>query len=72
MLESEIRIRSKHPLLELIQTVLTIDLLVAIGIGFTGGLMHGFTGWGGAMVMMPLMSLIYGPCLLYTSDAADE
>ncbi|SVB53039.1 uncharacterized protein METZ01_LOCUS205893, partial [marine metagenome] len=61
MLESEIRIGSKHPLLELIQTVLTIDLLAAIGIGFTGGLMHGFTGWGGAMVMMPLMSLIYGP-----------
>ena len=23
--------------------------------------MHGFTGWGGAMVMMPLMSVIYGP-----------
>lgn len=61
MLESEIRIGSKHPLLELIQTILTIDLLAAIGIGFTGGLMHGFTGWGGAMVMMPLMSLMYGP-----------
>jgi len=48
-------------LLELIQSILTIDLLAAIGIGFTGGLMHGFTGWGGAMVMMPLMSLMYGP-----------
>ena len=48
-------------MLELIQSILTIDLLAAIGIGFTGGLMHGFTGWGGAMVMMPLMSLMYGP-----------
>ena len=46
---------------EIIQSVLTLDLLAALGIGFAGGLMHGFTGWGGAMVMMPLMSLMYEP-----------
>ena len=38
-----------------------LDLLGAVGIGLLGGLMHGYTGWGGAMVMMPLMSVLYGP-----------
>ena len=46
---------------EVIQLVLTLELFAALGIGFAGGLMHGFTGWGGAMVMMPLMCLIYSP-----------
>lgn len=46
---------------ETIQLVLTLDLIAALGIGLIGGLMHGFTGWGGAMVMMPLMSVMYGP-----------
>ena len=41
-------------MIELFQSILTIDLLGAVGIGLLGGLMHGYTGWGGAMVMMPL------------------
>ena len=48
-------------MLELFQSILTLDLLAASGIGLLGGLMHGYTGWGGAMVMMPLMSILYGP-----------
>ena len=48
-------------MIELFQSILTIDLLGAVGIGLLGGLMHGYTGWGGAMVMMPLMSVLYGP-----------
>ena len=48
-------------MIELFQPILTLDLLGAVGIGLLGGLMHGYTGWGGAMVMMPLMSVLYGP-----------
>ena len=46
---------------ELIISVLTYEIYLALLIGLFGGLMHGFTGWGGAMVMMPLMSLLFGP-----------
>jgi len=46
---------------ELFQSILTLDLVAAVGIGLLGGLMHGYTGWGGAMVMMPLMAVLYGP-----------
>ena len=41
--------------------LLTFPFLFALGIGFAGGLMQGYTGWGGAMLMMPLMTLVYPP-----------
>ncbi len=46
---------------ELINDLLTIKFLYAYGIVILGGLMHGYTGWGGGLVMMPLMTLIFPP-----------
>ena len=46
---------------ELISDILTLHFLYALGIVFLGGLMHGYTGWGGGMVMMPLMTLLFPP-----------
>ena len=37
---------------ELIPELLTFRFLFALIIGFAGGLMQGYTGWGGAMLMM--------------------
>jgi hypothetical protein len=45
----------------LLTDVLTRDLILAAAICGLGGFMHGYTGWGGGMVMMPLMTPIYGP-----------
>ncbi len=39
----------------------TLDLLVAALVIVVAGFMRGFTGFGSAMVMVPLFSLIYGP-----------
>lgn len=41
--------------------VLDANFALAIGIIVLGGIMHGYTGWGGGMVMMPLLSLLFGP-----------
>ena len=46
---------------DLIADVFTRDLILAAVICGLGGFMHGYTGWGGGMVMMPLMTPIYGP-----------
>jgi uncharacterized protein len=48
-------------MIEFFTDLLTINFLLAFGIVILGGIMHGYTGWGGAMLMMPLMSLIYPP-----------
>ena len=41
--------------------VLTTDLIWAMVVTFAGGLMLGYTGWGGAMVSMPFLTILYGP-----------
>ena len=41
--------------------VLTTDLIWAMVITFVGGLMLGYTGWGGMMVSMPFLTILYGP-----------
>ncbi len=46
---------------EFIADLFVIETLFAVGIVVLGGIMHGFTGWGGGLVMMPLMSLLYDP-----------
>ena len=46
---------------EFVPELLTLPFLFALGIGFAGGLMQGYTGWGGATLMMPLMTLVYPP-----------
>jgi uncharacterized protein len=46
---------------EFFTDLLTINFLLAFGIVILGGIMHGYTGWGGGMVMMPLMTLIFPP-----------
>ena len=48
-------------MLETFIAVLTTDLIWAMVITFAGGLMLGFTGWGGAMVSMPFLTILYGP-----------
>ena len=48
-------------MLESVLPILSLDLVWAILITFAGGLMLGYTGWGGAMVAMPLLTFLYGP-----------
>lgn len=48
-------------MIDLVLGVLTLPFALAIGGALLGGLMHGYTGWGGGMVMIPLFSLLFGP-----------
>jgi uncharacterized protein len=48
-------------MLEIFYSVLTTDLIWAMVATFAGGLMLGYTGWGGAMVAMPFLTILYGP-----------
>ena len=48
-------------MLETLIVVLTTNLIWAMVITFAGGLMLGYTGWGGAMVSMPFLTILYGP-----------
>ena len=42
-------------------SVWAADLYWALAIAALAGLVLGFTGFGGALVMMPLMAILYGP-----------
>ena len=42
-------------------TVWTIDLAWASAVAALAGLVLGFTGFGGALVMMPLLAILFGP-----------
>ena len=48
-------------MLETFIAVLTTDLIWAMVVTFAGGLMLGYTGWGGAMVSIPFLTILYGP-----------
>ena len=48
-------------MIETFNAVLTTDLIWAMVVTFAGGLMLGYTGWGGAMVSMPFLTILYGP-----------
>jgi uncharacterized protein len=48
-------------MLETFNILLTTDLIWAMLATFAGGLMLGYTGWGGAMVSMPFLAILYGP-----------
>ena len=48
-------------MIETFNIVLTTDLIWAMVATFAGGLMLGYTGWGGAMVSMPFLTILYGP-----------
>ena len=47
-------------MLETFNIILTTDLIWAMVATFAGGLMLGYTGWGGAMVSMPFLTILYG------------
>ena len=46
---------------EFFSDLLTLQFAYVVGIIFLGGLLHGYTGWGGGLVMMPLLTLFYSP-----------
>ena len=46
---------------EFVSGLLSFPFLFVLGIGLAGGLVQGYTGWGAAMLMMPLMTLVYPP-----------
>ena len=48
-------------MIETFQAVFELRLLWAVGITFLGGVMLGYTGWGGALVSMPLLVFFFGP-----------
>jgi uncharacterized membrane protein YfcA len=41
--------------------VFTTDLAIAALVGAFSGIIHGYTGFGAALVMAPLLSIIFGP-----------
>ena len=41
--------------------VLDLNLVLAMVIGLGGGIVHGFTGFGGGLFMMPLITILFGP-----------
>ena len=48
-------------MIEALDGVSAAGLAVAGGAAVTGGLVRGFTGFGGALVMVPVLSLVLGP-----------
>ena len=48
-------------MIEIFYQMWDVNIAIAMFAGILGGLMHGFTGWGGAMIMMPIVTLVYGP-----------
>ena len=48
-------------MIEQIAAVFTIDLAFAAAVAIVSGVIHGYTGFGAALVMAPLLSLLYGP-----------
>jgi hypothetical protein len=46
---------------EFFSNLLVFPFVFTLCLGLAGGVMQGFTGWGGAMLMMPLITLVYPP-----------
>jgi uncharacterized membrane protein YfcA len=44
-----------------IADVFTADLAFAAAVAIVSGIVHGYTGFGAALVMVPLLALLYGP-----------
>ena len=47
--------------MESLLAVWNVDLLVAALIAIFSGVIHGYTGFGAALFMVPLFSLLFGP-----------
>lgn len=48
-------------MLDQIAGVVTTDLAWAAAVAAISGLVHGYTGFGGALALVPLLALLYGP-----------
>ena len=46
---------------ETILATLDVDLAIALLVAIAAGMAHGFTGFGGALVAMPLYAVLFGP-----------
>lgn len=46
---------------DLLAEVLVIDLAIAGLFGILSGFIHGYTGFGGALVLAPLLAILFGP-----------
>ncbi len=59
-------------MLEALGDVLTADLALAAAVAVVSGIVHGYTGFGAALVMVPLLAILYGPveAIAVTSIAA--
>ena len=55
-------------MIEIFYQMWDVNIAIAMFAGILGGLMHGFTGWGGAMIMMPIVTLVYGLSLIHISE----
>ena len=47
--------------MELLAPILTVDFGLASLLALAGGFMFGFAGFGGGLIMTPLLALIYWP-----------
>jgi uncharacterized membrane protein YfcA len=48
-------------MLGLVTDLITLQFLTVVGIVIIGGIVHGYTGSGGALVMMPLLTFNFSP-----------
>ncbi len=48
-------------MIELITPLLDGHLAIAAVVAVAAGILHGYTGFGGALLMVPLLSLLFGP-----------
>lgn len=46
---------------DLLTEVLVFDLVLAGAFGLFSGFIHGYTGFGGALVLAPLITILFGP-----------
>ena len=57
---------------EIMLGILQLDLLIGLLIVMTSGLVRGFTGFAGALVNVPLLTLLWGPVEAIAIASADS
>ena len=50
-----------HYLLEIMAEITLKSLMISVIIVFIGGLIQGYTGFGGATISVPILVLLFGP-----------
>ena len=44
-----------------IANIFNVALAIGAGVGLFNGMIHGYTGFGGALIIIPVLTFLYGP-----------